>query len=1110
MKKLHYLFMFSLLLFALFAGGQSLSAQTEISDAAGLAAISNNSSGSYILTADIQLTGTWTPIPAFSGTLNGNGHIIKGLSYNNTATNNVSLFATTTSATIKKLGFEKASLIGKQNVAAIVGVMTGGTIEECYVSNSYIQGTDHVASLVGQALSGAVVQNCYASAYVYATTSNTGGLVASAKACTLSKSYFSGVVRTAGAGQAAGLVGFIENGYTPVVNNSVNLSSFLVGPAGVFRVIPNADRTATLTNNYSISTTLVGTSYVLGSLAVVPTTNSYYGATGKNGANLPADADAKSADFYTNTLGWDFTPETGVWKMLNDGYPVLQWQTAPVNETVMNVNSPANLTILDVTAKKLTSQNQLDFTKLISGHGIGLNVSSGSPKVTISSAKIATITPGVVISEDELADVNMSSASSDFVLTNHVAQVTLGSSIPFPDFPPYPDGVISDIYNAGPGLGVDKTTTLDEDSKMVIVSSTSSTSFAAYIQTLLSSGFTQISTNSFENNVHYTLKYGDQLYYLYYTANKNQVRIIQDNSSRALLSELDAATQGAGNTEFYLYSIDYTHGEGQTTKLDYWQIDCGAMIIVKLKDNSLFVVDAGHQRQGSNAAMEGLLNFMYDITGQEHGSTINIRGWFISHAHGDHVYAIYPFLTKYHDFVNVESVMYNIPSYQTMSAGYDTGTFLMKDAFNTYYPNCKYVKLHTGQSFTLQGVRFDVMFTHEDAVDATTGKTVIGDFNDTSTILKMIMDGKSFMLLGDASTNGQANMLAMYSAGFISSDCVQTAHHGYNNLTALYNAIQAPLALFCNSPENVANNPAVFASVTGATSNVQVLYADPNTTKITVDNGNFEIVQIPSYRSYFTRVALPDLTLGNVTNSGTKADLATTLAQPSLADLVIDKSVVGTRSLSTSEPCSLVLDGTTATKYCTDTVPATIAWTMKKPVMLKWYVIYTANDNASFAGRNPQKWILSGSNDATTWTTIDSVGAANLPNANYTGTAFAVPQPAPYQYYAFKTFTTGGATILQFSEIGLYGDEDISTGEHNTYVNTLAVNAYKSGKHSVVVDYSGDLLLETRLSVYSIIGQKVVNQFLTQSRTTVTLPAGIYLVNVSNAKGSFVQKIKID
>lgn len=150
-----------------------VNSQTSISDQTGLAAISSNLSGSYVLTADINLTGTWTPIGTFTGILDGQGHIIKGLSYNNTGTSNVALFSTTSNASIKNLGIENASIVGGSNSAGIIGVMTGGVLEQCYVTNSSINGSDHVASLVGQAVAGtanAIVRNCYASAYVYART----------------------------------------------------------------------------------------------------------------------------------------------------------------------------------------------------------------------------------------------------------------------------------------------------------------------------------------------------------------------------------------------------------------------------------------------------------------------------------------------------------------------------------------------------------------------------------------------------------------------------------------------------------------------------------------------------------------------------------------------------------------------------------------------------------------------------------------------------------------------------------------------------------------------------------------------------------------------------
>ena len=692
-----------------------------------------------------------------------------------------------------------------------------------------------------------------------------------------------------------------------------------------------------------------------------------------------------------------------------------------------------------------------------------------------------------------------------------VATTKIYPTIPFANFTVYPEGTSGNVYNAGPGMAIDQNSTTTEDSRMVIISSTNVNTFTTYIQSLLNNGFTQISNTTIDNNVFYTLKDNNKLYYLYYTAYSHQVRIIQDNSTRTMLSELDASSQGTGKPEFYLYSLDYTHGEGQTSTTDYWKINCGAMLIVKLPDNSLFVIDSGHQRQSSNAALEGLLNFMYKITGQTAGTTLDIRSWFFSHAHGDHVYMAYPFVEKYHEVLNVESLMFNIPSFQTMSGGYDSGTFLMKQAFNTYYPNCKYVKLHTGQTFTLQGVKFDVLHTHEDGVDGT-GKTTIGDFNDTSTILEMLMDGKKLLLLADAGSVCQSDMLAMYSAETLKSDCVQTAHHGFNDVTSLYNVIKAPLALYCNSMTNAKdNNMSKYLGVVNATSNVKVLYADPVTYKITVENGSLKTEVVLSYRSYFKTVTLPTLNVGTINSSGNKVPLSAVPVETSLAAQVIDKSVTGTAG-NLEEPCSLMLDGTTSTRFCTTTIPATIAWTMKKPVTLKWYVIYSANDNATLRGRNPQKWVLCGSNNGVKWLTIDSVYDPKLPDTNLTGTAFSVTHPVPYQYYAIKIFTTDGSDVLQFSEIGLYGDSNNTTDVVNpmdNYNPSILINT--NANHQITVKCIGSWSSKTSVLVYNMAGQKVLTKPITNADTLINMPfPGIYIVAVTNDQTNITKKIRIN
>jgi len=88
-----------------------------ISSATGLAAIANNLSGNYKLTADIKLGGygPWTRIGdltiPFTGTLDGGGHTIDGLNIPGATTDNQGLFGVVgTAGVVKSLGLTNVSI----------------------------------------------------------------------------------------------------------------------------------------------------------------------------------------------------------------------------------------------------------------------------------------------------------------------------------------------------------------------------------------------------------------------------------------------------------------------------------------------------------------------------------------------------------------------------------------------------------------------------------------------------------------------------------------------------------------------------------------------------------------------------------------------------------------------------------------------------------------------------------------------------------------------------------------------------------------------------------------------------------------------------------------
>ena len=121
-----------------------------------------------ILTADIDLTGTeWTPIPKFAGTFDGNGKTITGLTINQSATDNVGLFASIEiEGTVKNLKLDDVDITANSNVGAIAGE-NRGTIENCSVSGSVTGLSDNsfVGGIAGLHIRGSIT-DCHSSATV--------------------------------------------------------------------------------------------------------------------------------------------------------------------------------------------------------------------------------------------------------------------------------------------------------------------------------------------------------------------------------------------------------------------------------------------------------------------------------------------------------------------------------------------------------------------------------------------------------------------------------------------------------------------------------------------------------------------------------------------------------------------------------------------------------------------------------------------------------------------------------------------------------------------------------------------------------------------------------
>ena len=85
----------------------------------------------------------WTPIQGYTGTFDGNGKTITGLTINQSTTDNIGLFTSIAeSGTVKNLTLDNVDITANSNVGAIAGE-NRGTIENCSVSGSVTGSSDN-------------------------------------------------------------------------------------------------------------------------------------------------------------------------------------------------------------------------------------------------------------------------------------------------------------------------------------------------------------------------------------------------------------------------------------------------------------------------------------------------------------------------------------------------------------------------------------------------------------------------------------------------------------------------------------------------------------------------------------------------------------------------------------------------------------------------------------------------------------------------------------------------------------------------------------------------------------------------------------------------------
>ena len=326
----------------------------------------NHGGANAVLTADISLGGfTWTPVTAYAGTFDGNGHWVTDLYINSTSANQGLFAQLSSNGVIKNLGVRGQVTSTGKNVGGIVGQLRNkGTVENC-VSDVQVTGNRFTGGIVGNQYMSSTIKNSY----------NLGNVTGT---------------------NTSGNVGGISGGYTIAttaftIENCYNLGTI----------------TASNSKNYG------GLTY---STKAANGVNSYYVSGSADNGNSKVGTVKTAAELKTmaSTLGDAYAADTN---NINGGYPILTWQVVAEEPEVYDVTIPTGDGYTVTGEKTATEGESYSFTVTVAdGYDAanmvvkvnGETVSAVEGKYTVDnvSGDLAITVEGVV-EKPEIYDVTI-------------------------------------------------------------------------------------------------------------------------------------------------------------------------------------------------------------------------------------------------------------------------------------------------------------------------------------------------------------------------------------------------------------------------------------------------------------------------------------------------------------------------------------------------------------------------------------------------------------------------------------------------------------------------------------------------------------------------------
>lgn len=303
-------------------------------------------------------------------------------------------------------------------------------------------------------------------------------------------------------------------------------------------------------------------------------------------------------------------------------------------------------------------------------------------------------------------------------------------------------------------------------------------SYEAFLEQLIKNGFSLYTQNKIGNNLFATYVKNERVVNVYFTPCDRKVRMV---------SETKTALPPRNEDNRYLSKVAPLITQLQLTNLT---IDCGMSYVIRLCDGRFILIDSAFNEYEETERLLEILKKQNTVFEKP-----VIAACLISHSHNDHLGALTRLMQDYKDEIVFGDFIYNWPNPEmtVMNKETDHQAF---DELVCKTQGARIIHARSGQRFCYADAVFDVLFCCDDMYPE-----FISNYNDSSLITVMKMNGKKILWMGDGHTKAVACLVDRYDANDLKCDILQVTHHGYRGgSTELYQKVD-PEALLWPVPD---------------------------------------------------------------------------------------------------------------------------------------------------------------------------------------------------------------------------------------------------------------------------------------------------------------------